>query len=668
MTAPLPHDPDGRRRVVIERVRPEIDGGRWPAKRVIGERVVVEADIFADGHDLISAVVRWRRTGSERWTESAMAPRANDRWRGEFTVDACCRYEFTLSAWIDHFKTWHRDLQKRIKAGQDVAVEMLVAAGLIEQAAGRAPKDAAAAMKGWAAELRADRTLGEKLALVNDPLVQATVLRHPRRELAVDYGKVLEVQVDPVKARFSSWYELFPRSAAAEPGRHGTFADVERKLPEIARMGFDVLYFPPIHPIGRVMRKGPNNTLEAGPDDPGSPWAIGSREGGHKSIHPKLGTEEDFRRLVAKARKLGIDVALDIALQCAPDHPYVKEHPEWFQHRPDGTVQYAENPPKKYQDIYPFDFLTDAWQELWLELLDIFMHWCRQGVRVFRVDNPHTKPFPLWDWIIDNVKREYPEAIFLAEAFTRPKIMHRLAKGGFTQSYTYFAWRNSKWGLEQYLTELTKTEVADFFRPNFWPNTPDILNDYLQTGGRPAFVTRLILAATLGASYGIYGPAYELIENSPREPGSEEYLDSEKYQLRQWDEARPDSLRDLVTMVNRIRREQPALQSNEGLCFHATNNEHVICYSKATPDLSNIILCAVNLDPFATQAAWLTLDGDALGLDDDSEYQVHDLVGQERFRWKGLNDYVELNPWVMPAHVFLLRRRVRSERDFEYFL
>ncbi len=662
--------PDTLKRVVIESVRPEIDGGRYRAKRVLGERVIVEADVFCDGHDQPSASVHYRVKGAKKWTVVRMDPVVNDRWRAVFRVHELGIYEYTIRGWVDHFKTWHQDLQKRLMAGQDVSVEMLIAAELIEQAARRAESRDKERMVQWAELLRdTTSTIGEKIALVNDADVVSTTTAYPDPRFVEEYRHILEVQVDPVRARFSSWYEMFARSAAPEADRHGTFKDVESQLPRIAAMGFDVLYLPPIHPIGTTNRKGANNTLNAGPDDVGSPWAIGNEKGGHKAIHPDLGTLKDFRRLVEKARsKYGIDVALDIAFQCSPDHPYVKEHPEWFRHRPDGTIQYAENPPKKYEDIYPFDFEIEQWEPLWTELLDVFLYWCKQGVRVFRVDNPHTKPFRLWDYIIEEVKKRHPETVFLAEAFTRPKVMYRLAKGGFTQSYTYFAWRNEKWNLTRYMEELTSPPVSDFFRPNFWPNTPDILNEYLQRGGRQAFVIRLILAATLASSYGIYGPAFELLDNTPREPGSEEYLNSEKYQIRRWTLDEPGNLGELISIVNEIRRENPSLQTNEFLQFHDTSNDQLICYSKTDEEGENPVLVAVNLDPFNTQSCWVDLNGATLGLEPDQDFQAHDLLSDERYRWHGFRNYIQLNPWVMPAHVFRLRLRRRSERDFDYFL
>jgi starch synthase (maltosyl-transferring) len=494
--------------------------------------------------------------------------------------------------------------------------------------------------------------------------VVAVAARHPDRADATR-GADGRVVVDPVLARFSAWYEMFPRSAGPL-GQHGTLRDCARRLPYVASMGFDVLYLPPIHPIGRSYRKGPNNALEAGAADVGSPWAIGAPEGGHKSVHPELGTLEDLRALVREARVLGIEVAIDVALQASPDHPYVKEHPEWFRHRSDGSIQYAENPPKKYQDVYPFEFEGPAWESLWHELASIFLFWCEQGLRVFRVDNPHTKPLRFWQWCIAEVKARYPETIFLAEAFTRPKLMYALAKGGFTQSYTYFAWRHSKWEFTEYLKELTRPPVVDFYRPNFWPNTPDILPENLQFGGRSGFMLRLLLAATLSSNYGIYGPAFELMEHVAR-PGSEEYIDNEKFQLRTWDLDRDDSLRHVIALVNRVRREQPALQDNL-VTFHPTDDEHMLAFSKRSPDGASVVLVVINLDPHHTHAANVDLDLEALGLSPNEAFQVHDLLADARYHWESGRAFVELNPALMPASIFLVRHRLRTEQDFDYFL
>ena len=659
---------EGRNRVVIEGVTPQINCGAYPVKRTVGERVVVEADIFADGHDALRCLVLFRREDESSWTEAAMEPGYNDHWRGEFRIASLGTYRCTIVAWIDRFLTWRRDFEKRVKAEQDVSVDLLIGAELIQASAQGTSGSDKARLTEWVKLLRGEGAKRNLQRILDDDELTELMERHGGREFSTAYERELVVVVDRERARFSTWYEMFPRSTAKEPGRHGTFRDCEERLPYIARMGFDVLYLPPIHPIGRVHRKGRNNAPNAEPGDAGSPWAIGSDEGGHKSIQPELGTLADFRRLVANAKEHGIEIALDIAFQCAPDHPYVKQHPEWFRKRPDGTVQYAENPPKKYEDIYPFNFDSPAWWELWQELKSIFVYWIEQGVRIFRVDNPHTKPFAFWQWCIAEIKSQYPDVIFLAEAFTRPRIMYRLAKLGFTQSYTYFAWRNTRYELTEYFTELAQTEVAEYFRGNLWPNTPDILTDVLQAGGRPAFMLRLTLAATLGASYGIYGPAFEHCEHRPRHHGSEEYLDSEKYEVRHHDLDRSDGLAEFIARVNAIRRENPALQSDRRLRFHPVDNGALLCYSKSTDDLSNVIIVVANLDPYHTQAGFVELPLGDLRLDEDQAYQAHDLLTGARYLWQGSRNYVELNPHVSAAHVFRVRRRSRTEQDFEYYL
>jgi starch synthase (maltosyl-transferring) len=659
-------DFDGRRRAAIESVQPAVDGGRFPVKRVAGDRVVVEADVFADGHDSIACVLLYRREGEARWSEAPMVFADNDRWRGEFQVPEPGRWRYTVAAWVDAFLTWRKDLEKRVEPA-DIELALAIGAELVAQAARRAKGADARALRGMAEKLQGGDGLEARRALALGEELAQLMGRYPDRRFATTYAPELPLLVDPPRARSSAWYELFPRSCAGEPGRHGTFRDCERWLDYVAELGFDVLYLPPIHPIGRVNRKGRNNALSARPEDPGSPWAIGSHEGGHKAVHPQLGTLEDFRRLVAAARARGIEIALDIAFQCAPDHPYVREHPEWFRWRPDGTVQYAENPPKKYQDIYPFDFECDQWRALWEELKSVFAFWIEQGVTIFRVDNPHTKPFAFWEWLIEEVKREHPEVIFLSEAFTRPKVMHRLAKLGFTQSYTYFPWRNTKAEIVEYFTELSQHASREYFRPNHWPNTPDILTAYLQHGGRPAFIARLVLAATLGANYGIYGPAFEHCENVPREPGSEEYLDSEKYEIRTWDLERPDSLRPLIAAVNRARRANPALQQDWNLVFIPVDNDELVCYAKYTDDRANVVIVAVNLDPHHKRSGWAEVPLERLGLAPDRAYEVEDLLGGETYLWQGARNYIELDPARLPAHVFRVHRRPRSERDFEYF-
>jgi starch synthase (maltosyl-transferring) len=660
---------EGQARVAIENVKPEVDGGRFPIKRVIGERVEVEADIFTDGYDAISALLLYRKEDDSEWAESAMEPLPNDRWHGSFVVSEVGRYRYTIAAWVDRFETWRRDFVKKFHAGQEVSLELVVGAQLVLEVAERSGEVYGQKMREWANLLKSKEPAEEeKIQLALSSELSDLVSHYPDRRFPATYSKELVVVVDREKARFSTWYEMFPRSCAPESGRHGTFQDCAARLPYIATMGFDVLYLPPIHPIGHTHRKGRNNNSVAGPDDPGTPWAIGSEEGGHRSVHPQLGTIEDFRALVRGAREYDIEIALDIAFQSSPDHPYVKEHPEWFRWRPDNTVQFAENPPKRYEDIYPFDFETDNWQELWQELRNIVMFWIEQGVRIFRVDNPHTKPFHFWEWLIGEIKRSYPDVIFLSEAFTRPKVMYRLAKAGFTQSYTYSAWRNTSSELTQYFTELTKGDVREYFHPSVWANTPDILTEYLQFGGRQAFMVRLILAATLGASYGIYGPAFELCENRAKEPGSEEYLNSEKYEIKNWDISEPDSLKDFIARVNRIRRDNPALQDDWSLRFHEITNEQLVCYSKHTDDFSNIVLVVVNLDPHHTQTGWVEFPLEDLGADPQKPYQMQDVLSGARYLWRGTRNYVELNPQVVPAHIFRMRRRVRTERDFDYYM
>jgi starch synthase (maltosyl-transferring) len=662
---------EGRVRAVIDAVLPTVDGGRFPAKRVAGEVVSVEAHCFTDGHDKLQVVLRWKLAAAANADfEVDMEAQSNDVWTAKITPPQPGRYECTVLAWVDHFESWRSEFERR-EDKSDIRLALETGAALIDEAAARAAGSDAAILTEWSAQLRdslkdAAVDVMALRALALDPARAGVVARHADRSLAA--SATLELIVDRKRAAFSSWYELFPRSAAAEIGQHGKFSDVEARLPYLAEMGFDVLYFPPIHPIGRVNRKGTNNALRAKPGDVGSPWAIGAAEGGHKDILRQLGTFDDFDRLLNVARALGIEIAMDIAFQCAPDHPYVTQHPQWFKHRPDGSVQYAENPPKKYQDIYPFDFETRDWRALWSELKSVVDFWIAHGVKIFRVDNPHTKAFAFWEWLISATKRDHPDVIYLAEAFTRPKVMHRLAKLGFSQSYTYFTWRNTKQELTDYFTELNQGPGRQYYRPNVWPNTPDILPETLQSGLRPMYAARLILAATLSSNYGIYGPTYELMESAPREPGSEEYRDSEKYQLRHWTLQQPDSLWSLIARMNRIRRENNALQSDTGLHFCKIENDQLIAYLKVDPGSTNVILTVVNLDPHHPQSGWVDLDVGALKIDPDQPYQVHDLLSDQRYIWRGRYNYVLLDPQRAPAHVFRLRRRVRSERDFDYYL
>ena len=658
---------DGRGRVIIEGITPAVDGGRFPAKRTVGDQVRVEADIFTDGHDAVAASLLAHREGSEEWTEIPMRPLVNDRWTAAFRVAEIGRYGFKVQGWVDHFETWQRDLMKRITAESDTAVDYLIGAELVAEAAGRAAGDDAAWLRERAKILRTAKPPEEMRTHAISPKLHEMVLRYPDKRFANE-SEELSVFVDPVRARFSAWYELFPRSTAEEPGKHGTFADCEKRLEYIAGMGFNVVYLPPIHPIGLAFRKGRNNATEAQPGDCGSPWAIGSAEGGHKAIHRELGTIEDFRHFVARAGELGLSVALDIAFQVAPDHPYVREHESWFRKRPDGTIQYAENPPKKYQDIFPLDFESEDWAAMWEELKSVFLYWLDQGVTIFRVDNPHTKAFPFWEWVIGEIKREHPEVLFLAEAFTRPKVMQRLAKIGFSQSYTYFPWRNGKHEITAYLTELTQTPVREFLRPNQWTNTPDILTEFLQIGGRGAFAIRLLLAATLGANYGVYGPAFELLEHRPIRRGSEEYLDSEKYEIRHWDLERPDSLQPMMTRVNEIRNSNLALENDWSLRFHFVDNDQLLCYSKESEDRLNLLLMVVNLDSHYTQSGFVTLPLEALEIPRDRGFEAEDLLTGERYLWHGDRNYVELNPARQSGHILKIHRKVKAETDFEYFL
>lgn len=664
--------PEGRVRAVIDAVRPSVDGGLFAVKRVVSECLEVQADCFTDGHDVLRVVLQWRGEAEKSWHEIDMAALGNDVWSASFTPPSMGRYLYTVTAWVDHFESWRHELERRVDA-DDIRSAAQLGAALIEACAARARGKDRKALGNWAAQLRqqalsdADELASLK-ALALDQALAEVAAHYPDRAFEATFRALLPLVVDRERARYSTWYELFPRSTSPAPGRHGTFRDVEARLPYVAELGFDVLYFPPIHPIGRGKRKGRNNALVANADDVGSPWAIGAAEGGHKAILTELGSLEDFRHLVAKTKEFGIELALDIAFQCAPDHPYVKEHPNWFRWRPDGSVQYAENPPKKYQDIYPFNFESEDWRGLWQELKSVIDFWIAEGVKIFRIDNPHTKSFAFWEWTITEVKHAHPEVIFLAEAFTRPKVMHRLAKLGFSQSYTYFTWRNTKHELSEYFTELAHGPGRDYFRPNAWPNTPDILSEIFHGGERATFMARLVLAATLAANYGIYGPAYELLESAPRESGGEEYLDSEKYQLRAWNLERPDSLRSFIARVNRIRHGNPALHADSSLRFIPVDNNQLIAYSKTDPASDNVIVSVVNLDPHNTQSGWLDLDTSALGIESGQAFQMHDLLSDQRFLWQGMRNFIMLDPRSAPAHIFRLRRHVHSEQDFDYFL
>jgi starch synthase (maltosyl-transferring) len=639
--------PATRRTVIIENVAPSVDGGRYAAKREVGDRIEISADIFKEGHDVLAAFVRFRPEWSETWRESPMRFVDNDRWAGEIEVDSLGRWLFTIEATIYPFRSWLADLVKRLDADQDVASELLEGAALVGAAAERAAGADARRLLEHATQLARGNA-----AAAGDPDLGALMARHLDRSLATRSPIELPLQVDRERARFAAWYEFFPRSGQT-PGRSATFKDAEAQLERAADMGFDVVYLPPIHPIGRAFRKGRNNALTAAPGEPGSPWAIGGPEGGHDAVHPDLGTIEDFDHFVEAARGLGLDVALDFAIQCSPDHPYVKQHPEWFFHRPDGTIKYAENPPKKYQDVYPVNFHTDDPAPLWAEMKRVIDFWISHGVTAFRVDNPHTKPVVFWEWLIREVQREHPEVIFLSEAFTRPKMMKVLAKAGFTQSYTYFTWRNEKRELSEYLREITSPPVAEYFRGNLWPNTPDILHATLVRGGRPAFKLRLVLAATLSSLYGIYS-GYELMENVPVRPDSEEYLNSEKYEIKARDWTAPGNLVDFVTRVNTIRRRNRALQLYRNLVFHDATNPHVLWYEKSTPDRANVIFVAANLDPTTERDSLVHVPLGTLGLPPDRPYRMRELLSDRVYEWRGEQGFVKLYPGVDPAQIFRL--------------
>ena len=636
----------------IENVTPQVDGGRFAIKRAAGEEIVVTADCYAHGHERVACEVRYRGPGDTQWKRVAMEALGNDRWSARFTVDRIGAWQYGIVCWVDHLAGWRDGFLRRVDA-DDLRVAALTGAELAAESVANADGPAREQLIHWARLLREELDPERLRGLAMDDALLALAQQHAPRAGASQTVS-FPAWVDRERARFGSWYECFPRSMAKEPGAHGTFADLERELARIQAMGFDVLYLPPIHPIGRTRRKGRNNATTSEAGDVGSPWGIGAREGGHTAIHPELGTPEDFRRLVAAARARDMEIALDIAFQVAPDHPWVTQLPVWFRRRPDGSVQYAENPPKKYEDIYPIDFETRDWRALWQTLREVIEHWIGEGVEIFRVDNPHTKPFAFWEWLIAAVRREHPRVIFLAEAFTRPRVMHRLAKLGFSQSYTYFTWRETKAELTEYFTELATSPAREYFRPNCWPNTPDILPHHLRNAPLEAFRIRLVLAATLAANYGIYGPAFELGENSPRDDASEEYLASEKYELKRWDVDRPTSLAPLITRLNAIRHEHPALQSDGSLAFHGTDNDTLMCWSKRAGE--DCILVAVNLDPRNVQTGWVTLDLAALGLEGVHEITVHDLLSGERYPWRGARNFLMLDPRRAPAHVFAVTR------------
>ncbi|MHB8544199.1 MAG: alpha-1,4-glucan--maltose-1-phosphate maltosyltransferase [Leptospirales bacterium] len=649
-------EPLSRKRVRIERISPSYDGGRFPVKRIPGEMLPVELHAFADGHEPLFVLLEFLEPGRKDWFPLRMEDLESDRWTASFSFSRTGIGYYRVSAWVDEIAYWQEGLRKKHDAGMtgDLPTELLEGEALIRRCAGRATDDEdSRLLLDWSDRIRDGKSLEIRIAHALDPRSAALAARFPDPRFVTGPETLFPVHVERTLALKGSWYEFFPRSSSRDEGRHGTLEDARKRLPEIAEMGFDVVYLPPVHPIGHAFRKGPNNTPDAGPDVPGSPWAIGAGEGGHTAIDSRLGTMEDFRKLVEEARSLDLEVAMDLAFQCSPDHPYVQAHPEWFRHRPDGSIHYAENPPKKYQDIYPLDFLSDDWKGLWEELRSVVLFWVEKGVRIFRVDNPHTKPFPFWEWLLAEIRSVEPDTVFLAEAFTRPDVMYHLARIGFSQSYTYFTWRTTKQEIEEYLTEITSQAVRDFFRPNLWPNTPDILHEFLQKGGRPAFLIRLALAATLSASYGIYGPPFEWCENKPIREGSEEYLNSEKYEIRYWHPEPGDSLRPVITRLNRIRKEFPELGWNHNLVFHPVDNDQLIAYSKQGEGKDDWILTVVNLDPFNLQMGWLTFSAEEGG-----EFEVEDLMNGARYTWSGDRHFVQLDPGSPDALPFHLFRRV----------
>lgn len=651
---------DGHQRISIDNLSPEIDCGKAPIKRIINENIDIEVDVYGDGHDKVNAVLLYRQKVSgkakeKKWNEKPLRFEGNDRWSISLGFPETGTYEYTIQAWIDHFATWQDGLKKKFEVGQDIETELKIGSQMIEESISRGNASQKKKLQSWVEILNSNVNAEQTVSLALSDQVTQLMYELRDRTRSTGYGKNLEVWVQRKKALFSSWYEFFPRSTHPIPGKHGTFKTSENILPEIARMGFDVIYLPPIHPIGKSFRKGVNNATEARPEDPGSPWAIGSPEGGHKSLHPELGTMDEFISLVNKANELGMEIALDFAIQCSQDHPYVKEHPQWFKWRPDGTVQYAENPPKKYQDVLPVNFETSDWENLWNELKSIVEFWIDKGVKIFRVDNPHTKSFIFWEWLIKDINQKYDGIIFLAEAFTRPRVMEKLGKIGFTQSYTYFTWRNSKDEFVEYLTELTKTEMREYFRPNFWPNTPDILPISLENQEDPSFLIRLLLAGTLSSNYGMYGPLFEFGLNEAY-PGKEEYTRSEKYEIKHWDWVKPTRIKEVITLLNRIRKANEALQSTWNIEFCKTDNDKILCFSKQSQDKKNQLIITISFDPLHTQSGWVKVPLKSLGLKHNQPFAVYDLLTDTKYFWENEWNYVALHPKAIPGHIFRIEK------------
>ena len=640
--------------IVIDQVKPELDGGRYPVKRIVGETFHVTADIFKEGHDTIAAMLRYKIVNETTWQETPMHHVDNDQWAGSFSLSANTRYIYSVGAYVKTYETWKIELEKKHGVLPDMTSELFEGHAQVTEALSRAEGADKAALNAWLAKWDQAQDQESRVVIAQNQQLHALIDQHEQRVAWSEYDRELAVIVDRERARYGAWYEIFPRSEGTEEDKGGTFKDCAVRLPSIRDMGFDVLYLAPIHPIGETNRKGRNNSLTAKSGEPGSPWAIGSQHGGHDAVEPALGTMKDFDAFQKAVRDHGMEIALDFAINATPDHPYVTLHPTWFKQRPDGTIKYAENPPKKYEDIYAFDFYSIDWQEIWQEMKRVLLFWIEHNVKIFRVDNPHTKPVIFWEWVIGEIQRKHPDVLFLAEAFTKPKMVQVLAKSGFTQSYTYFTWRNSKQEMTEYLTELTQSEMKEYFRPNFFPNTPDILPPILQQAGRPAFKFRFFLAATLSTTYGIYN-SYELCENKAI-PGTEEYQNSEKYEIRHWDWDRPGNIRDYITRINQLRRDNLALQTFANLKFYESGNEHILFYGKMTPDLSNILLFAVNMDPYNTQEARLTIPLEDFGIRETDTYHLHELIQNYRHDIVGPEYIIRLDPQKEPAALFNLHR------------
>lgn len=640
----------GQQRVIIENISPQLDAGRYAIKAFEGDTIKVEADIFLDGHDQLAAKLLYKFSTDEDWIETTMNFVNNDHYEASFQVSKNGFYTYTIQAWVDNAATWHHEIDMKIKDGQHVNIELLVGANIIEKMMKIASKEDKAELKAIANLFKDSNTYNEAIAFIYNHKLHEWIEKYPDRQHATIH-RHLKVWVDREKAAFSAWYSMFPRSASVKKGQHGTFKDVEENvLPRLKSLGFDVLYIPPIHPIGKQFRKGKNNSTTCQEGEPGVPYGIGSELGGHTAILPELGTLDDLKHLIGACKEMGIELAMDLAIQCSPDHPWAKEHPEWFKIRPDGTIQYAENPPKKYQDIYPINFETENWKELWEELKSIIMTWADWGVRILRIDNPHTKPFAFWEWVIAEVQAIHPDMIFLAEAFTKPKVMAELAKLGYTQSYTYYTWRNSKAELIGYMNELTQTDQKQYMRPNFWTNTHDILPWALQTGLEPLFIIRYFMAATLSSNYGIFGPVFEYMI-SEANPNKEEYKNSEKYEIKHWNWEMENKLTYIIRQTNHARIENSALQRTNNITFCDIQNDQILAYLK-THSNGNRILCIVNLDGHNRQGGTVRIPLNLIQKYPDQEYIVHDLITGAKYVWRGEYNYIDLDPHVMPMHLF----------------